>query len=210
MLLAVLLAIPAVVGIDVVESRRVETAEEQQAVALLCEALAARTHVPSSNDCGASSGGEDRVEVRMFGGPTRVLVSAQRVRASATVIATAELVRGAPETWRAELAHLIAVLVEPASVSSMTPTRRILPPTEETTVPVPWILAGASVVSTAGSVLFYALSQGAESTLESRRYEAADHDDLIASSERNRALSAILLGTALASLATSIALARLE
>lgn len=77
-------------------------------------------------------------------------------------------------------------------------------------MPVPWILAGASVVSTAGSLLFYALGQGAESTLESRRYEAADHDDLIASSERHRALSAILLGTALASLATSIVLARLE
>ena len=209
MLLAALLAIPAVVGIDVVESRRVETPEEQQAVALLCAALAERTLVPSSNDCGASSDAMDRVEVRLFGGPTRVLVSAQRIRGSATVIATAELVRDAPDTWRAELARLIAVLVEPTRVT-LAPTRDISRPTDDTPVPVPWILAGASMLSTAGSLLFYALSQGAESTLESRRYEAAEHDALIATAERDRTLSAILLGTAMASLAASIVVARLE
>ena len=209
MLLAALLAIPAVVGIDVVESRRVETPEEQQAVALLCAALAERTLVPSSNDCGASSDAMDRVEVRLFGGPTRVLVSAQRIRGSATVIATAELVRDAPDTWRAELARVIAVLVEPTRVT-LAPTRDISRPTDDTPVPVPWILAGASMLSTAGSLLFYALSQGAESTLESRRYEAAEHDALIATAERDRTLSAILLGTAMASLAASIVVARLE
>jgi hypothetical protein len=209
-LLAALLAIPAVVGIDVVESRRVETPEEQQAVALLCAALAERTLVPASNDCGASSASADRVEVRLFGGPTRVLVSAQRIRGSATTIATAELVRDMPDTWRAELARLIAVLVEPTRAVTVAPTRDISRPTDETTVPVPWILAGASVLSTAGSLLFYGLSQGAESTLESRRYEASEHDALIASAERDRALSAILLGTAMASLAASIVVARLE
>lgn len=210
MLLAALLAIPAVVGIDVVESRRVETAEEQQAVALLCAALAERTRIPAPDDCGASAGGADRVEVRLFGGPTRVLVSAQRVRDSATVLATAELVRDAPETWRAELARLIAVLVEPARAVTAAPTHDIRPPTEDTSLPLPWILAGASVVSTAGSLVFYALSQGAEGTLESRRYDAEEHEALIAASQRDRALAAVLLGTALASLAASVVVARLE
>lgn len=204
-----LLAIPAVVGLEIVQVRNLPEVVGDQLAEVLCEAMHARTGHRTST-CGGPAITADRVEIRMFGGPTRVLLAARRVVGTTEHAASVELELDRPETWRATAAELLAVVVEAQSA----PRPQRLGLTEQHPDaewgPARWSLVGTGGVAVGLGLAFCVLGAVAQGRLSDGRFVGQEYHSLVDEVERDRHVAVAMIAVGTLSLVALVAIAGLE